>query len=60
MSIRFLSLLANEEAKNLLRNAHELIERSKKQESLWRSERSKEDNDVYEGLFDFFVLLDTS
>ncbi|CAL5035222.1 unnamed protein product [Urochloa decumbens] len=44
VSIRFLSLLPSEEAKSLLRNAHELIERSKKQEALWRSERSKEDD----------------
>lgn len=48
VSIRFLSLLHSEEAKNLLRNAHVLIERSKKQEALSRSERSKEDNDADE------------
>ena len=60
VSIRFLSLLRNEEAKNLLRNAHELIERSKKQEALSRSERSREDNDADEGLFDFFFLLNIS
>ncbi|KAF8683599.1 hypothetical protein HU200_044519 [Digitaria exilis] len=48
VSIRFLSLLPNEEAKSLLRNAHELIERSKKQEALWRSEQSKEDTHVDE------------
>ncbi|PVH34993.1 hypothetical protein PAHAL_7G082600 [Panicum hallii] len=48
VSIRFLSLLPSEEAKSLLRNAHELIERSKKQEALWRSERSKEDKHVDE------------
>ncbi|XP_066348503.1 uncharacterized protein [Miscanthus floridulus] len=50
VSIRFLSLLHNEEAKNLLRNAHELIERSKKQEALSRSEQSREDNDADEVL----------
>ncbi|WVZ78429.1 hypothetical protein U9M48_026141 [Paspalum notatum var. saurae] len=44
----FLSLLPNEEAKNLLRDAHELIERSKKQEALWTSERSKGDKDADE------------
>jgi general transcription factor 3C polypeptide 5 (transcription factor C subunit 1) len=60
VSIRFLSLSRNEEAKNLLRNAHELIERSKKQEALLRSERSREDNDADEGMFDFFILLDIS
>ncbi|XP_039794802.1 transcription factor tau subunit sfc1-like isoform X5 [Panicum virgatum] len=48
VSIRFLTLLPSEEAKSLLRNAHELIERSKKQEALWRSERSKEDKHVDE------------
>ncbi|KAJ1260819.1 hypothetical protein BS78_10G261500 [Paspalum vaginatum] len=48
LSIRFLSLLPNEEAKSLLRDAHELIERSKKQEALWISERSKGDKDVDE------------
>jgi len=48
VSIRFFSLLPSEEAKSLLRNAHELIERSKKQEALWRSERSKEDKHVDE------------
>ncbi|PWZ44130.1 hypothetical protein Zm00014a_021901 [Zea mays] len=46
VSIRLLSLLHNEEAKNLLRNAHELIERSKKQEALSRSELSIEYNDA--------------
>lgn len=56
MSIRLLSLLHNEEAKNLLRNAHELIERSKKQEALSRSELSIEYNDADQGLFDFFIL----
>ncbi|WVZ78416.1 hypothetical protein U9M48_026128, partial [Paspalum notatum var. saurae] len=35
-------------AKNLLRDAHELIERSKKQEALWTSERSKGDKDADE------------
>ncbi|KAG2642768.1 transcription factor tau subunit sfc1-like isoform X3 [Panicum virgatum] len=48
VSIRFFSLLPSEEAKSLLRNAHELIERSKKQEALWRSERSKEDKHIDE------------
>ena len=57
VSIRFLTLLPSEEAKSLLRNAHELIERSKKQEALWRSERSKEDKHVDEGLFDFIYFL---
>ena len=57
MSIRFLTLLPSEEAKSLLRNAHELIERSKKQEALWRSERSKEDKYIDEGLFDSIYFL---
>ncbi|XP_062200657.1 uncharacterized protein LOC133903345 isoform X3 [Phragmites australis] len=48
VSIRFLSLCPNEDAKHLLRNAHKLIERSKKQEALCRSEQSKEDKDVDE------------
>ena len=57
LSIRFLTLLPSEEAKSLLRNAHELIERSKKQEALWRSERSKEDKHIDEGLFDSIYFL---
>ena len=60
VSIRFFSLLPSEEAKSLLRNAHELIElieRSKKQEALWRSERSKEDKHIDEGLFDSIYFL---
>jgi len=57
VSIRFLTLLPSEEAKSLLRNAHELIERSKKQEALWRSERSKEDKHIDEGLFDSIYFL---
>lgn len=56
MSIRFLSLLPSGEAKSLLRNAYELIERSKKQEALWRSERSKVER-VDEGLIDFIYLF---
>ncbi|KAF0920034.1 hypothetical protein E2562_032608, partial [Oryza meyeriana var. granulata] len=42
LSIRLFSLCPNEDAKNFLRNAHELIERSKKQEALCRSELLKE------------------
>jgi general transcription factor 3C polypeptide 5 (transcription factor C subunit 1) len=56
VSIRFLSLLLSGEAKSLLRNAYELIERSKKQEALWRSERSKVER-VDEGLIDFIYLF---
>ncbi|KAK3142871.1 hypothetical protein QOZ80_4BG0352970 [Eleusine coracana subsp. coracana] len=48
VAIRFFSLCPNENAKTLLRNAHELIERSKKQEALCRSEQSNEDKDVDE------------
>ncbi|KAG8045122.1 hypothetical protein GUJ93_ZPchr0008g12762 [Zizania palustris] len=46
LSIRFFSLCPNEDAKIYLRNAHELIERSKKQESLCRSEQLKENKDA--------------
>ncbi|XP_062185733.1 uncharacterized protein LOC133889253 isoform X2 [Phragmites australis] len=52
LSIRFLSLYPNEDAKNLLRNAHELIERSKKQEALCRSEQSKEEPAIHNGTED--------
>ncbi|KAL6659253.1 hypothetical protein ACP70R_003293 [Stipagrostis hirtigluma subsp. patula] len=48
VSIRLLSLCPNEDAKILLRNAYELIQRSKKQEAICRSEQSKEDRSVDE------------
>lgn len=57
VAIRFFSLCPNETAKTLLRNARELIERSKKQEALCRSEQSKEDKDVDEGLFNYILLV---
>uniref|UniRef100_A0A0D9V1P1 Transcription factor IIIC subunit 5 HTH domain-containing protein n=1 Tax=Leersia perrieri TaxID=77586 RepID=A0A0D9V1P1_9ORYZ len=46
LSIRLFSLCPNEDAKNFLRNAHELIERSKKQEALCRSEQLKENKEA--------------
>lgn len=60
LSIRFLSLCPNEDARNLLRNAYELIERTKKQEALCRSEQLKESKGVDEGLFNFNLLFNTS
>ncbi|KAL6873665.1 hypothetical protein ACP4OV_013747 [Aristida adscensionis] len=48
LSIRLLSLYPNEDVKIFLRNAHELIERSKKQEAICRSQQSKEDKNVDE------------
>uniref|UniRef100_J3L0N4 Transcription factor IIIC subunit 5 HTH domain-containing protein n=1 Tax=Oryza brachyantha TaxID=4533 RepID=J3L0N4_ORYBR len=46
LSIRLFSLCPSEDAKNFLRNAHELIERSKKQEALCRSEQVKENKEA--------------
>ncbi|KAI5020049.1 hypothetical protein ZWY2020_044937 [Hordeum vulgare] len=48
LCIRFLSLYPNEDTKILLRNAHQLLERSKKQEAICRSEQLKERKDVDE------------
>ncbi|XP_015622346.1 uncharacterized protein [Oryza sativa Japonica Group] len=46
LSIRLFSLCPNEDAKNFLRNAYELIERSKKQEALCRSQQLKENKEA--------------
>ncbi|KAM0911798.1 hypothetical protein ACQ4PT_013224 [Festuca glaucescens] len=48
LSIRFLSLCPNEDAKNILRTNHERIERTKKQEVFCRSGKLKERKDVDE------------
>lgn len=48
LSIRFLSLCPNEDAKNILRTNHERIERAKKQEVFCRSGKLKERKDVDE------------
>jgi hypothetical protein len=56
LSIRFLSLCPNEDAKNILRTNHERIERTKKQEVFCRSGKLKERKDVDEGLFRFILL----
>ncbi|XP_020175993.1 uncharacterized protein [Aegilops tauschii subsp. strangulata] len=48
LCIRFLSLCPNEDAKTLLRSSHQLLERSKKQEAICRSEQLKERKDVDE------------
>ncbi|KAL6652999.1 hypothetical protein ACP70R_011924 [Stipagrostis hirtigluma subsp. patula] len=48
LSIRFLSLCPNEDAKIFLRNAYELIERSKKQEAICRTDQSNKDKNVDE------------
>uniref|UniRef100_A0A452ZT11 Uncharacterized protein n=1 Tax=Aegilops tauschii subsp. strangulata TaxID=200361 RepID=A0A452ZT11_AEGTS len=45
LCIRFLSLCPNEDAKTLLRSSHQLLERSKKQEAICRSEQLKERKD---------------
>jgi hypothetical protein len=57
VAIRLFSLCPNENAKTLLRNAHELIDRSKKQEALCRSEESKDDENADEGLLTFILLF---
>jgi hypothetical protein len=58
LSIRLFSLCPNEDAKNFLRNAYELIERSKKQEALCRSQQLKENKGIVK--FIPFCLLNTT